>query len=250
MIIESEDFFNNTALINRIQANEKNGCCKFLKIETDNPKIIDIGAGTGAYSIPLANEGYDVTAVELIKHNLMILRKNSDKVKTYLGNAIDLHKFKDNTFDMVLLFGPMYHLISMNEKVQSLKEAKRVVKPNGIIMISYCMNEYAIITHGFIDNNIKDALNKQEIDDEYHIQSKPNELYSFVRLEDINYLKDTCELNRVKIIAQDGPTEYIKKIINKMNDDELDLFFKYHLATCEREELLGASRHILDILRK
>ena len=56
----------------------------------DNPKIIDIGAGTGAYSIPLANEGYDVTAVELIKHNLMTLRKNSDKVKTYLGNAIDL----------------------------------------------------------------------------------------------------------------------------------------------------------------
>jgi tyrosyl-tRNA synthetase len=42
MIIESEDFFNNTAPINRIQANEKNGCCKFLKIETDNPKIIDI----------------------------------------------------------------------------------------------------------------------------------------------------------------------------------------------------------------
>ena len=69
----------------------------------DNPKIIDIGAGTGAYSIPLANEGYDVTAVELIKHNLMTLKKNSDKVKTYLGNAIDLHKFKDNTFDIVLL---------------------------------------------------------------------------------------------------------------------------------------------------
>ena len=41
MIIESEDFFNNTAPINRIQANEKNGCCKFLKIETDNPKIIE-----------------------------------------------------------------------------------------------------------------------------------------------------------------------------------------------------------------
>ena len=82
----------------------------------DNPKIIDIGAGTGAYSIPLANEGYDVTAVELIKHNLMTLRKNSDKVKAYLGNAIDLHKFKDNTFDIVLLFGPMYHLISNEEK--------------------------------------------------------------------------------------------------------------------------------------
>ena len=93
-------------------------------------------------------------------------------------------------------------------------------------------------------------INNKEIDKDFHIISKDKELYSFVRLEDINYLKDSCELNRVKIIAQDGPTEYIKKIINKMNDDELELFFKYHLATCEREELLGASRHILDILRK
>ena len=132
----------------------------------DNPKIIDIGAGTGAYSIPLANEGYDVTAVELIKHNLMTLRKNSDKVKTYLGNAIDLHKFKDNTFDIVLLFGPMYHLISNEDKIKALSEAKRIVKEDGLIFISYYMNEYAIITHGFMENTIKeDIKNILEIPD-------------------------------------------------------------------------------------
>lgn len=140
---------------------------------------------------------------------------------------------------MVLLFGPMYHLIGMDEKIQALKEAKRVVKENGIIMISYCMNEYAVITHGFIDNNIREAINNKEIDKDFHIVSKDNELYSFVRLEDINYLKDSVGLKREKIIAQDGPTEYIKKVINKMNDEELELFFKYHLATCERSELLG-----------
>ena len=64
----------------------------------DNPKIIDIGAGTGAYSIPLAEEGFDVTAVELIKHNLMTLKRKNTKVKSYLGNATDLHNFKDNSF--------------------------------------------------------------------------------------------------------------------------------------------------------
>ena len=78
----------------------------------DNPKIIDIGAGTGAYSIPLAEEGFDVTAVELIKHNLMTLKRKNTKVKSYLGNATDLHNFKDNSFNIVLLFGPMYHLIT------------------------------------------------------------------------------------------------------------------------------------------
>ena len=219
-------------------------------LKMDKPKILDVGAGTGKYSLYLNDLGYDVTAVELVKHNLRVLEDKKTNVKCYQGNAIDLSMFSDNSFDMVLLFGPMYHLISMEEKIQALKEAKRVVNENGIIMISYCMNEYAIITHGFIDNNIMEAINNNEIDNDFHIISKDNDLYSFVRLEDINYLKDSVGLKREKIIAQDGPTEYIKKVINKMNDEELEIFFKYHLATCEIEELLGASRHILDILRK
>ena len=78
----------------------------------NNPKILDIGAGTGKYSIKLANEGYDVTALELVKHNLKVIEKNSDKVKVVQGNAINLSKFKDESFDIVLLFGPMYHLIT------------------------------------------------------------------------------------------------------------------------------------------
>ena len=55
----------------------------------NNPKIIDIGAGTGKYSIELSNQGYDVTAIELVKHNLSYIKKY-DKIKSYQGNAIDL----------------------------------------------------------------------------------------------------------------------------------------------------------------
>ena len=46
-------------------------------------KILDVGAGTGRYSVPLAEEGYDVTALELVKHNLGRLKQKSDKVKAY-----------------------------------------------------------------------------------------------------------------------------------------------------------------------
>ena len=222
---------------------------KYLNTMT-NPKIIDIGAGTGAYSIPLANEGYDVTAVELIKHNLMTLKNKSNKVKTYLGNAIDLSKFKDNTFDIVLLFGPMYHLISNKDKLKALSEAKRIVKNNGLIFISYYMNEYAIITHGFIENTIKEDIKNNLIDNTFHITPKEDDLYSMVRLEDINYYKDTLNLKRVKILSQDGPTDYLRSTINKMDDETFELYYKYHLSICERKELLGSSSHVLDILKK
>ena len=206
--------------------------------------ILDVGAGTGAYSIPLRDEGYDVTAVELVKQNLKYMEKAN--INCHQGSAVNLSKFKDNSFDIVLLFGPMYHLLTMDEKLKALEEAKRVSKK--YIFISYCMNEFALIYHGFMEGYIKDDLNN--IDDNFKILKDNDNLYSYVRLEDINYLKDKCDLKRVKIINQDGPTEYIKKIVNNMDDEQYELFIRYHLSTCERPELLGAGRHILDILEK
>lgn len=218
--------------------------------KTDNPKIIDVGAGCGEYSIYLKNKGYDVTAIELIKHNLMTLKNKDKTIKAYQGNAINLSNFKDNSFDMVLLFGPLYHLISMEDKLKALLEAKRIVKENGYILISYYMNEYAVITHGFKENNILKAIENGEIDKEFHITPKDTDLYSMVRLEDIDYLKNKTGLTRVNIISQDGPSDYIRSIINKMDDKTFDLYLKYHLSICERKELLGASSHVLDILKK
>lgn len=225
---------------------------KYILDYLPNPKakILDVGAGTGKYSLYLEKLGYDVSAVELVKHNLRVLEDKKSRVKCYQGNAINLSIFNNDTFDMVLLFGPMYHLISTADKTKALLEAKRVVKNGGIILISYCMNEYAVITHGFIDNNIEKSFENNLLDDEFHIKSKENDLYSFVRLNDIDYLKKQANLKRIKIVSQDGPTEYIKKTINKMNDQQFELYFKYHLKTCEYPELLGASRHVLDILKK
>jgi len=218
---------------------------KYLKA---NDRICDIGAGTGAYSIYFKDKGYDVTAIELVKHNLKQIEMKNKDINCILGNATNLSMIKDDTYDITLLFGPMYHLLTMDEKIKALNEAKRITKKNGLIFISYCMNEYAIIKHGFIDHNILNERNN--IDDTFKIIKSDKDLYSYVRLEDINYLKDKLNLERINIIAQDGPAEYLKKEINAMDDKTYELFIKYHLSTCERSELLGASRHILDILKK
>lgn len=62
--------------------------------------ILDIGAGTGRYSVPLAQEGFDVTAVELVKHNLGRLKQKGAGVHAYQGNAMNLKKFSDDSFDV------------------------------------------------------------------------------------------------------------------------------------------------------
>ena len=98
---------------------------KYLK---EGDKILDIGAGTGKYSLSLDKEGYEVTAVELVKRNIQIINKKNPHLKTILGNALDLSMIKDNTYDIVLLFGPMYHLKKREDQIKALAEAKRVPK--------------------------------------------------------------------------------------------------------------------------
>ncbi|WP_459482346.1 class I SAM-dependent methyltransferase [Clostridium saccharoperbutylacetonicum] len=222
---------------------------EYLGNNTDS-KILDVGAGTGRYSIQLANEGYDVTAIELVKHNLGILKSKGSSVKAMQGTALDLSRFSDNSFDMTLVFGPMYHLYKFEDKVKALEEAKRVTKAGGIILVAYCMNEYSVITYGFKENNIRASIDNGKLSKDFHVISEPEDLYEYVRVEDINKLIEEVKLNRIKLIAADGPANYMRPVLNSMDEETFKLFMDYHLSTCERTDLIGASAHTLDILRK
>ena len=197
-------------------------------------RILDIGAGTGRYSVALSQEGYEVDAIELVKYNLGMLKAKKSNVKAYQGTALDLSRYQDETFDLTLLFGPMYHLFSYEDKLKALSEAKRVTKTGGVILVAYVMNDYSVLVHGFRDGHIKEALKSGKIDE--HFQTETN-------IEDLN-------LKRIKIIAADGPADYMRPILNKMDDETFELFMQYHLSTCERLDMIGVSSHTLDILRK
>lgn len=213
-------------------------------------KIADIGAGTGRYSFALADEGHDVTAVELVKYNLGILRSKGDKVKSIQGNALNLKKLDDDEYNITLLFGPLYHLFTFEEKLRALNEAKRITKPGGFILAAYCMNEYSVLFHGFREEHIKESVKAGKLDEMFHCISDEEDLYDFVRIEDIYALSDAAQLERIKLISADGPAHYMRPWLNSWDEETFKLFLDYHLATCERQELIGAGRHTVDILRK
>lgn len=213
-------------------------------------KILDIGAGTGRYSVALANEGYDVTAVELVKHNLGILKSKKSSVRAILGNALNLKKLPENEFDVTLLFGPMYHLFGFEDKKKALLEAKRVTKPGGVILVAYCMNEYGVLTYAFKEKHILECMDEKRLTEDFHTVSFKENLYDYVRIEDINELNAATDLERIKIISPDGPANYMRPFLNQLSDEEFEIFVQYQMATCERPDLIGAGAHTLDILRK
>lgn len=216
----------------------------------ENASILDVGAGTGRYSVQLANEGYDVSAIELVQHNLGVLKAKGSSVKAYKGTALKLSRFQDCTFDVTLLFGPMYHLFTFEDKCKALEEAKRVTKIGGKILVAYCMNEYGVLTYAFKENNIKECMQQNRLTEDFHCISETKDLYDYIRIEDINKLKEAVGLERIKIVAADGPANYMRQTLRLMDDETFELFMKYHLSTCERQDLIGASAHTLDILRK
>ncbi len=219
---------------------------KYLK---EGDRILDVGAGTGRYSVALSQEGYQVDALELVKYNLGVLKAKKSTVKAVQGSALDLSRYPDGTFDLTLLFGPMYHLFTYEEKKKALSEAKRVTKVGGTILVAYVMNEYSVLVHGFRDGHIIESIAAGKVDESFQTHTNMDDLYSFVRLKTINQLNQDLDLERLQIIAADGPSDYMRPVLNKMDEETFELFMRYHLATCERQELIGASSHTVDILR-
>lgn len=213
-------------------------------------RILDIGAGTGRYSAALCGEGYDVTAVELVKYNLGILKKKDSRIKAMQGNALNLKKLDDNTFDLTLLFGPMYHLMTDEEKIKALSEAKRVTRPGGIIMAAYIMNEYGFVMRGIQEDAILESCEQGLLSEDFHIKPNEESIYDFVRTEDIERFNEAAGLKRIKIISPDGPVNYIRMYVNRLSDEAFEKVVEYQMATCERQDIIGAGAHTVDILIK
>lgn len=216
-------------------------------------RVLEIGAGTGRYSLSLAKEGYEVDAVELVEHNIEIFRskmQGENRVRIIQGNAVDLSAYQNETFDITLSLGPMYHLFDEASKRRALEEAIRVTKKNGIIFVAYCMNEATLIQYCFQRETIWEDRKKGLLSEDFHWTANENDAFSLMRSDEIKTLTQGYPVERIGLIASDGATRYMDDIVDDMSDELFELYFQYHLSVCERQDLIGASNHSLDILRK
>ena len=213
-------------------------------------KIADIGAGTGAYCGPLSERGYDVSAVELIQHNLGRLKQNYPLVKAHKGNALKLKKLGSEEYDITLLFGPMYHLFGREDKLTALSEAKRITKSDGIIFVAYLTNDYGVVTYAFKEHHARECMDSGRLDEGFVIHNSEADIYDYIRLSDIDMLNKEAGLKRERIFSPDGPADYMRESLKEMSEDEFRLFVDYQYKNGERPELLGAGAHLVDLLRK
>lgn len=217
-------------------------------------RILEIGAATGRYSHALAQAGYQVDAVVLVQHNIEIFKEKTmpgENVSIRQGNALDLNFFPDNTFDMTLVLGPMYHLFTVEDQKLALSETIRVTKPGGVIFAAYCGNEATMIQYCFGRGMLMEQRYRDLVDPvTFKASSDPSELFQLYRKEEIDALMADFPVRRLHYVGTDMVTNYMRAAINEMEEELYEMYLRYHFTICERADLVGASHHILDIFRK
>ena len=217
-------------------------------------RILEIGAATGRYSHALARRGYQVDAIELLEHNIGIFKANTqpgERITITQGNAIDLSAFPNDTYDITLLLGPMYHLFTREEQHRALAEALRVTKPGGLLYTAYCNNEATIYNFCFMRGYLMDPHFFPLIDKEtFKCTSNPEDRFVLHRPAEIDALMADLPARRLHFIGTDMMTMYIKDTIEAMSEEMYQYYLKYHFLICERPDMIGITNHYLDICRK
>lgn len=218
----------------------------------EQSRVLEIGAGTGRYSIALAKEGMDVTAVELLESNLAVLRENSkdlENLQSFQGDATDLSRFADNTFDVTLCFGPMYHLYEEAEVHRAIDEAIRVTKPGGILLFAF-ISVFAIMYANYFYGGWADgqAMNFTK---DYRVRHFKEQLFTGYDITEFEALFQKKPVTWITTTGVDGLLEPIEQRPDfSVSDEDFDALADWYLAFSEKRELLGSTNHLLYICRK
>lgn len=218
------------------------------KYLTPSSCMLDIGAGAGEYSLYFARKGYHVTAIELADANIAAFRRKmaaDDPIDLRQGNALDLSCYADESFDMVLLFGPLYHLSDEKDQLRCIAEAKRVCKTGGKIFFAFISNDMVILTEFSCrpDYFMAGDYNKET----FRLDDFP---FVFHTVDSCRRILAEGGIHTLHEVAADGVSELMADRINALDDAGFAQYLRYHAYICEKPELLGMTNHLLFVGEK
>ena len=221
---------------------------------------IDIGCGPGRYSIELLKKGYNVTLFELSGEELKLAKSKIEeeglKAQEYIcEDALNLHFLESEKYDVLLLMGPMYHVLNETDRVKILKEARRILKDDGIALISY-INSWGCLKSGVTEfsevfsdlQNVYNYLDEQKFD--------PNSSFTNLYMTTpTNALKEVTEAG-FNIISYAGVESFLSGIESRVvelaveDKNVYNNLLKVASETCEYPQYRDATEHIHIIVKK
>lgn len=214
-----------------------------------NEKVLEIGAGTGLYSLYLAGLGCDVSACDIVPKHVKQIKDKSKKlglkVEALVSDALEI-PYKDNSYNLVMLSGPIYHLHGNENKKKAIKEAFRVCKENGIIVVDYLSEIHGFIQHALISSKYLSECTSEEID----LGICKDEVFSYDKKDNIINIMNEVGIKNINIYGTDSITRFIREDINNYTKDELLKWISFIYGISNNQGTIELSEHCLAIGRK
>lgn len=225
--------------------------------------ILDVGGAAGAYALPLAADGYAVTLVDPVPLHVEQARAASGAQRdaplagVELGDARRLAQ-PDASADAVLLLGPLYHLVEREDRISALAQARRVVRPGGLVAAAG-ISRFASTVDGLVRNWLEDPAferiaERDLIDGQHRNPSEhpgwfttaffthPDELAGEVR---------AAGLDLRALVAVEGLAWKLADLDSRLDDPRRRDVLLRALRRVETEpSLLGASPHLLALAQR
>ena len=223
-------------------------------------RVLDIGGSVGRYSIVLTQQGYHVTLFDLSQACLNFAVERALEAGITLdtlihGNAVDLSALSDASFDVVLLMGPLYHLVQSADRDKAICEAMRVLKPGGILAAAFItryapIRSVAKLSPAWIVN---DSATLNSIMETGVLYMPPGRNFTHAYLahpSEVRPLFERHGLQTLDLIACEGVISLIEEQVNETQGELWDAWVQLNYRLCRDQWAQATAEHLLYIGQK
>jgi len=221
--------------------------------------VIDVGGGAGAYAVPLAAEGYEVHLLDPISLHVEQALTAARTEGTILAGAVvgDARRlpYPDASAHAALLLGPLYHLTERADRVAALHEARRVLRPGGVLAaaaISRFASTFDGLARGFLADPRFEQVVQRDVRDGQHRNPEPDacpEWFTtayFHHPEELKHELEEAGFGVEALLAVEGPAAFRPELDAWLTDHDRRQAMLGAIRRVEAEpSLLGASAHLL-----
>ena len=222
-------------------------------------RILDIGGGPGHYAVHFAKQGHPVTLLDLSDENIRFAKKKARqygvRIAAVQGDATDLSRFADGSFDTVFLMGPLYHLMNEGSRIQAIEEAKRVLKPGGYLFSSFILMFGGVI-YGL--RELQESILMPREQPYFEVAAKDESLafdaFTYAYMTTVRdaeqLLASVPGLRTETVFSQEGILAPYRDQLAGQPKKIRMAWYDYALRFCEKREYLTHAEHLMIVSQK
>ena len=221
--------------------------------------VLDIGGGPGRYSILLAQRAYRVTLVDLSKSCLDFAKAKAREANVQLegflhANATNLSSLENESFDVALLFGPLYHLIHLDDRKRAIREARRILKRNGVMFATLITRYAPVRWTARYEPVSQDNLERSQQVLQTGMWTGRVDAYKFgqadayfVRPSEIRPLMEAEGFQTLGLIGCEPAASMVEEGISELSGEMFGTWVEINYNLGKDPDALGASEHLVYI---